>query len=653
MRGSAKPAALADHMVLGVILMALSCLCCFGLTQADAAVYYVSNDGSDADDGLSPETAWRTLARVNAQPLAPGDVVRFRRGDSWRGQLIPRSGSEAGPITYTAYGEGPKPLLLGSVSKDTPEDWQDEGGGIWSTTPPKVTGPELLTDPAEASGQPGWTLYTEGGAAATGSRDSRDYHSAPASYRIDCKSSGRAGADIQFFVAPFAIEAGKTYRLSFWAKSSKPFYISAPTLMSSRPPWSSYSADGFTKKHITTTWKLFVQYYEASVSARDGRLTFFLGGVMPDGAAIHIDDVSFAECEGEYLPVDVGNIILDHEKACGVKVWEKNDLDAQGKFWYDEDTQVLKMYSTQCPAIRYAGLECALRRHIIDESGASYVVYENLALKYGGAHGIGGGDTHHIIVRDCDISYIGGGDQRGGKETVRYGNGIEFWGNAHDNLVERCRLWEIYDAALTNQNNAPNVREYNIYYRNNIIWNSEYSFEYWNRPESSVTHDIYFENNTCVGAGYGWGHTQRPDPSGRHLCFYSSPAPARNITIRNNIFFEAKGNAFYAPAWPEDAVAALRMDHNCWWQTSGVMINLLDSPYTMDQFARYQADKGKEPHSIVADPLFRNPDEHDFRLTEQSPCIDAGTDVGLTRDFAGTPVPQGAAPDMGAFELRR
>ena len=69
-------------------------------------------------------------------------------------------------------------------------------------------------------------------------------------------------------------------------------------------------------------------------------------------------------------------------------------------------------------------------------------------------------------------------------KPVRFGNGVEFWAGAHDCLVEGCRLWEIYDAALTNQGSGTNVQE-NITYRRNVIWNSEYSFEYWNRDQAS------------------------------------------------------------------------------------------------------------------------------------------------------------------------
>jgi len=46
--------------------------------------------------------------------------------------------------------------------------------------------------------------------------------------------------------------------------------------------------------------------------------------------------------------------------------------------------------------------------------------------------------------------------------------------------------------------------------------------------------------------------------------------------------------------------------------------------------------------NIDVDPLFVDPENSDFHLQEGSPCIDAGTDVGLP--FIG------AAPDIGAFE---
>jgi hypothetical protein len=323
-------------------------------------------------------------------------------------------------------------------------------------------------------------------------------------------------------------------------------------------------------------------------------------------AALNADDL---------LSVDVGNLILNNEESVGIKVWNEEDLDSQGKFWYDEDNLVLKIYSETNPAVYYSNIECALRRHIIDEGGKSYVIYENLALRYGGAHGIGGGNTHHIIVRDCDLSYIGGGDQMGGDRTVRFGNGIEFWENAHDNLVERCRLWEIYDAALTNQGSRDNS-QINIRYRNNIIWNCEYSFEYWNRGEESTTRDIYFENNTCVNAGYGWGHGQRSDPNGRHLMLYHNTARTSSFYVRNNIFYEATESCLrIGNDW------SLSIDHNCWYQSRGIMIKWIADEYTMAQFPNYQTEKGQDRQSIATDPGFVDLKNLDFRPSPGSPVL--------------------------------
>jgi len=607
-------------------------------SPAHTASYYVSNAGSDANKGTSPRAPWCTLARVNVGPFRPGDHILFRRGDQWRGQLRPRSGGPAGPVSYGAYGEGPKPVLLGSVDKSRPADWRDEGGNIWSSGEPATQA--LTTLPPPRTSALPWLLYTEGGAAATGGVAD----AGPASFRVDCASSGRSGEQIQLYLMPFRIQAGKTYRLVFRARATQPFRLRLPQLMKASTPWTQYTSGPSSRMaRVGGDWQAYSHLYEAGVTAGDARLTFFLGGELPAGAAFWVDDLSFEECAPEQaagaLPLDVGNLIFDGGASCGTKVWHEADLKRQDDFWYDDERQVVKVYSAGNPAARHrsipAGaaeqprsLECALTRHLIDESGAAYVIYENLDLRYSGAHGIGGGDTHHIVARDCDISFIGGGFMQLEGRPVRYGNGVEFWGPARDNLVERCRLWDIYDAALTNQNNQPNVLQADITYRHNVIWNSEYSFEHWNRPENSRTRNIRFEHNTCVSAGSGWGHRQRPDPGGRQLCFYYSPAPAEGIVIRDNVFAWATDNALYAPDWQPAQLAVLDMDRNLWCQPAGEMIRLKSARYTMAQFAEYQKEQGMELHSVAAQPRFVDAARHDYRLAPGSPGTRAGAASG-------------------------
>ena len=73
--------------------------------------YYVSNDGCDDNDGLSPESAWKTTLRVGEAKkkgeLCEGDGVFYRRGDTFRGGIEAASG-----VTYSAYGDGEKPKFF-------------------------------------------------------------------------------------------------------------------------------------------------------------------------------------------------------------------------------------------------------------------------------------------------------------------------------------------------------------------------------------------------------------------------------------------------------------------------------------------------------------------------------------------------------------
>ncbi|MCI8387143.1 MAG: right-handed parallel beta-helix repeat-containing protein [Clostridiales bacterium] len=72
-------------------------------------IYYISPDGSDTDDGHSPDSAWKTLAALAEHKIEPGSEVLFERGGVWRGSFTASAG-----VTYSAYGDGDKPRIYGS-----------------------------------------------------------------------------------------------------------------------------------------------------------------------------------------------------------------------------------------------------------------------------------------------------------------------------------------------------------------------------------------------------------------------------------------------------------------------------------------------------------------------------------------------------------
>ncbi len=79
-------------------------------------IYYVSADGNDSNNGKSPEKAWKTMDKVASKRFSSGDAVLFRRGDTFRGNFKAQDG-----VTYAAYGEGDKPILIASEITDGAE----------------------------------------------------------------------------------------------------------------------------------------------------------------------------------------------------------------------------------------------------------------------------------------------------------------------------------------------------------------------------------------------------------------------------------------------------------------------------------------------------------------------------------------------------
>ena len=112
-------------------LLALVAL--FFASPALSATYYVDCAASnDKGAGTSPETAWQTIDKVNRSSFKPGDSILLKRGCTWREQLAnPSSGTIDRPITYGAYGSGPKPSIRGSDLYNSPGSWTNESGNLW------------------------------------------------------------------------------------------------------------------------------------------------------------------------------------------------------------------------------------------------------------------------------------------------------------------------------------------------------------------------------------------------------------------------------------------------------------------------------------------------------------------------------------------
>ena len=85
----------------------------FTVEKGTRRTYYVSSSaGSDLNDGLTPETPFQTIDKLNTLNFVPGDYILFKTGDTFVGMLRPSgSGTEGAPIVVSSYGEGERPVL--------------------------------------------------------------------------------------------------------------------------------------------------------------------------------------------------------------------------------------------------------------------------------------------------------------------------------------------------------------------------------------------------------------------------------------------------------------------------------------------------------------------------------------------------------------
>ncbi len=93
----------------------LTTLSIFILINTKAQVYYVSSSqGNDLNNGLSIQTPFQSLEKLNSMQFNAGDSIYFKSGDCWEGMFwINGSGSFSQPIVIDVYGGNNRPIING------------------------------------------------------------------------------------------------------------------------------------------------------------------------------------------------------------------------------------------------------------------------------------------------------------------------------------------------------------------------------------------------------------------------------------------------------------------------------------------------------------------------------------------------------------
>lgn len=96
--------------------------------------YYVSTSGDDSNDGSSGSPI-KSISKLNSISLNPNDFVYFNRGDEWNFvndtfiDLV--SGDSSGYVTYSAYGDGDKPLFKATNYTQDASCWDEIQSNVW------------------------------------------------------------------------------------------------------------------------------------------------------------------------------------------------------------------------------------------------------------------------------------------------------------------------------------------------------------------------------------------------------------------------------------------------------------------------------------------------------------------------------------------
>ena len=166
---------------------------------------------------------WASLTKVNSASLVAKDRVLFKNGDSWYGQLVPKSGSALGDITYSSYGSGTnKPLITQSVNLNSTSNWTLDSNNIWVNV--YTYGSELITNSSFAVDvTTGWTQTTYNSGAVTRTRSTTEYHTSDGSMQCAVTNQGTSWDAIKIQSNSMTFQAGKYYEFSFWGRSTKAF----------------------------------------------------------------------------------------------------------------------------------------------------------------------------------------------------------------------------------------------------------------------------------------------------------------------------------------------------------------------------------------------------------------------------------------------
>ncbi|WP_277552389.1 right-handed parallel beta-helix repeat-containing protein [Halobaculum limi] len=255
------------------------------------------------------------------------------------------------------------------------------------------------------------------------------------------------------------------------------------------------------------------------------------------------------------------------------------------------------------PHVHFVGFEVSGSgwKGVNTDGDADDVVFEDLDVHDCYVWGIMNNDCDNVTFRNCDSHH-----NRGNPGNA---DGFNMTGSAENGLIEGCRSWG----------------------------NGDDGYDTWVSRNHTIRNCWAWDNGHDGGDGNGFKLGGGPDDGGGHL-------------VHNCVAYD---NSYRGFDW-NTTDQALEI-YNCTAVDNPVNYRFNENgPYTLRNNISvggsvYLADEVDDTNNTwnldISDPMIVSTDPTDaefMQLQSDSPCIDAGEDVGLP--FAGS------APDLGAFE---
>ena len=243
-------------------------------------------------------------------------------------------------------------------------------------------------------------------------------------------------------------------------------------------------------------------------------------------------------------PYNIGFIADEQGNIYGNRKATKDNLENDNDFYCEDNYLYIK--SDRNPSEKLGNIKIIPRNDLVKIS--SNTIVDGLNIQYTAAHGISKSEDtiENVYIYDCIIQNIGGSVQNSNTFT-RYGNGIEFWNQGKNILVENCIIRNTYDAGFTFQGSTVTTGFENIVARNNIFINCTYPIEVFCRNDDSGDDAINIgisacciENNISINQGRGWGYAVRPDKdSSSEIVIWDLPENKTNLEVMNNKYYNS------------------------------------------------------------------------------------------------------------------